>query len=211
VTAEAQPMGARSARRRRWSWAAIAAVVVLVSAAIALPSVLRRDDRTAAPAAAPSRTAGPTTPSPEGAVPPPSGYRLYRDLAGWSIAVPSGWTTGRAGTAVTFHDGPRVLSVVARNDAPRDPYRQQLAQAPGLAKDTAGYDFKRIARVSYRGWPTSDWEYRSGGRPELHTLARITVPTGGHAYEFTWTTLDQSWVADKRYFDTAVRTFDPGA
>lgn len=198
-------------KRRRWSWAAVAAVVVLVAAAVALPSVLRRDDRATPPAAAPSRPVGSATPGPEGAVPPPSGFRLYRDPAGWSIGIPAGWTTGRAGAAVTFHDGPRVLSVVARDDAPPDPYRQQLAQAPDLAKDTDGYDFQRIARVDYRGWPTSDWEYRSGGRPELHTLARTTVPTGRSAYEFTWTTLDRSWTADKRYFDTAARTFDPGA
>jgi eukaryotic-like serine/threonine-protein kinase len=207
-TAPGRP--ARADTRRRWSWAAVAAVAVLVVLAVALPAMLRREGGTP-PAAAPSQTVGPATPSPQDAIPPPPGFRLYRDPAGWSIGVPTDWTTGRAGPAVTFHDGARVLSVVARDDAPRDPYREQLAQAPDLAKDTAGYDFRRIARVSYRGWPTSDWEYLSRGRSVLHTLARTTVPIGGTAYEITWTTSDRNWTADKRFFDTAVATFDPGA
>jgi hypothetical protein len=190
---------------------------VLAVVAVTLPLLLRRhdrdggDDRAQPAASAPPASSVPATPNPLHAVPPPAGYRLYRDPAGWSMGIPIGWTVGRAGRAVTFSGGGRVLSVLARGDAPADPYRAQLALAPALAKHTAGYDFLRIARVSYRDWPTSDWEYRSGGDPVRHTLIRSTVPAGRHAYEITWTVPDRRWTADRPVFDVAARTFDPGA
>jgi hypothetical protein len=205
------------AGRRRWSGTAVAAVLVLVVVAVTLSLLLRRDggdgsDDGGQPAAVtPPASSVPATPNPQVAAPPPAGYHLYRDPAGWSIGIPAGWTVGRAGHAVTFSDGGRVLSVRAQSGPPADPYRAQLALAPGLAKDTAGYDFLRIARVSYRGWPTSDWEYRSGGNPVRHTLIRSTVPTGRHAYEITWTVPDRRWTADKPVFAVAAGTFDPGA
>jgi hypothetical protein len=178
--------------------------------AVLVPFLLSRGNDQAPPAADP----GPvvlTTPNLETAAPPPAGYRLYRDPAGWSIAVPTGWTTARDRNGTTFSDGDRVLQVSRQANPPEDPYAAQLSTAQGVGPRTAGYDFIRIARVSYRDWPTADWEYRSGTGPARHSLVRSTVPDSLQAYEIGWTTLDRRWAADKTYFDNAVRTFDPGA
>jgi eukaryotic-like serine/threonine-protein kinase len=152
------------------------------------------------------------SPAPDvAAAPPPAGYRLYRDPVGWSVAVPEGWRAARTGTTATFRDGDRVLTVSHHGNPPQDPYAAQLEQEPTVEARTAGYDLMRIARVSYRNWPTADWEYRSGTGPVLHTLVRSTVPTADLAYDISWTTPDRSWSADRTFFDNATRTFAPGA
>jgi hypothetical protein len=150
-------------------------------------------------------------PTPTGPVEPPAGYRLYRDPAGWSIGVPDGWTPARTGSAVSFRNGDRVLRVAHRGNPPEDPYAAQLKLQPAVRAQTPGYDFMRIARVSYRDYPTSDWEYRAGTTPVTHTLIRSTIPGADQVYDISWTTLDRRWKADKPYFDNAVATFDPGA
>jgi eukaryotic-like serine/threonine-protein kinase len=197
-------------RRSRWSWAAVAAVAVLV-VAVLVPLLLVRGSTQSPPAAAPPPTTAGPTPTPTGPVPPPAGYRLYRDPAGWSIAVPGGWTTARTGSAVSFRNGDRVLRVTHRSNPPEDPYAAQLKLQPAVRAQTPGYDFMRIARVSYRDWPTADWEYRAGTLPVTHTLIRSTIPGADQVYDISWTTLDRRWAADKALFDNAVLTFDPGA
>jgi hypothetical protein len=69
----------------------------------------------------------------------------------------------------------------------------------------------RIARVPYRDWPTADWEYRAGAEPVMHTVIRSTIPTADQVYDISWTTQDRRWSEDRAFFDTATRTFDPGA
>ena len=75
---------------------------------------------------------------------------------------------------------------------------------------TPGYDFMRIARVTYRGWPTADWEYRAGSAPtRTHTLIRSTVPDPKRVFDLSWTCSDETWTEDKAFFDTFTSTFDP--
>jgi eukaryotic-like serine/threonine-protein kinase len=220
AAADAPPASAASAgatvaypearRRSRWSWAAVAAAVVLV-VAVLVPLLVLRGGSQNSPAASPPPTTARPTPTPTGPVPPPAGYRLYRDPAGWSIGVPDGWTTARTGSAVSFRNGDRVLRVTHRSNPPEDPYTAQLKLQPAVRAQTPGYDFIRIARVSYRDWPTADWEYRAGTRSVTHTLIRSTIPDADQIYDISWTTLNGRWTADKTFFDSAVGTFDPGA
>lgn len=207
---------------RRGSLLAVIGVVVAVAAAVLLPFLLGRgDDGTqAAPAelssAAPVTTAAPTdrglsTPSPEAAAPPPPGYQLYRDPTGFSVAVPTGWRQQKVGTAVTFRDPAtgRQLSIDQRTAPKPDPYDDLMAQEPALKARTPGYDFLRIARVRYRGWPTADWEYTAGSGARTHTVTRSVVPWADRGYMITWSTADARWKADRKLFDVFVRTFSP--
>jgi hypothetical protein len=125
--------------------------------------------------------------------------------------VPKAWRATRTGAAVTFRAGDRVLKVTHHGNPPRDPYAAQLKLEPTVRTMTDGYDFMRIARVSYRDWPTADWEYRAGARPVMHTLIRSTIPTAEAVYDISWTTRDSRWATDRAYFENATRTFDPGA
>jgi hypothetical protein len=195
------------AARRRWSWAAVLAIGLLVIAVLAPVLRQRGDSAQARPDPAPAPSATPTV---QQAAPPPAGYRLYRDPNGWSIAVPAAWRGTRTGTAVTFRDGDRVLTVTRHADPPADPYAARLQQQ-ALGAKTPGYDFMRVARVPYRSWPTADWEYRAGTRPIMHTVVRSTVPTPDQVLDISWTTEDRRWTADHAVFDTATGTFAPGA
>ncbi len=182
--------------------------VGLLAIAVLVPTLRQRAD-SAPVASAPAPTAS-ATPAGESAAAPPAGYRLYRDPAGWSVAVPTAWRATRTGIAVTFRDGDRVLSVTEHANPPADPYAAQLAQQKARGATTPGYDFLRVARVPYRHWPTADWEYRAGTGPVMHAIVRSTVPTPGRAYDISWTTEDRRWSADHAVFDTATRTFAPG-
>jgi eukaryotic-like serine/threonine-protein kinase len=196
--------------------AALAVLAVLV--ALLLPFLLDRDNDSGQPApqAQPTATASTpqpteTTPSPDAAAPPPAGYRLYKDAAGWSVAVPTGWTATRKGAAVSFTSGDRILRVTVGGNPPRDPYDAALELEPAVKAATPGYDFMRIARVTYRGWPTADWEYRAGTSTRTHSLIRSIVPNPQRVYDILCTTEDRRWAADRTFFDIAARTFDPGS
>ena len=202
--------GVRRSRRSGWSWAAVVAVGLLVLAV--LVPVLRNRDGSAAVAPPPPEPTLTQTPTPEAfPAPPPAGYALYRDPAGWSIAVPKVWRATRTASAVTFRNSDRVLKITHRGNPPRDPYAAQLELEPTVKTMTKGYDLMRIARVSYRDWPTADWEYRAGAGTVMHTLIRSTIPAADTIYDISWTTQDSRWTADRQYFDNAARTFDPGA
>jgi hypothetical protein len=210
-----RPQPDRRPRRQLLGAGAGALAVLAVVAALLLPFLLGRDDSTQpAPQAEP--TAGnpqptATTPSPEAAVPPPAGYQLYKDPVGWSLAVPVGWTASRKGTSVSFTSGDRILRITARGNPPGDPYDAALKLEPVVKAATPGYDLMRIARVAYRGWPTADWEYRAGTSTKTHSLNRSIVPNPLRVYYISCTTEDRSWKAERTFFDTAAKTFNPGS
>ncbi|CAA9269938.1 MAG: hypothetical protein AVDCRST_MAG41-2789, partial [uncultured Corynebacteriales bacterium] len=197
---------------RRRPYVAVVAVILAVAAALLLPFLVDRGDDSAATAPRATPPAAPTTPPPttEPSAPtaPPAGYTVHRDPSGWTIAVPTGWRITRRGESVTFTDptGPRSLRVTRRANPPTDPYDEALKLEPVVKAATPGYDFQRIARVTYRGWPTADWEYSAGSR---RTLIRSVVPDRRTGYSITWTAPQVSWTEDRKIFATAVGTFTP--
>src|SRR5829696_3224344 len=199
-------------RRRVGAIAALVLLAVLAAALIALALNRDGDAAPAASAARPTGTAQPSTGSsgPQTPAAPPAGYRLYRDSAGWSVAVPSGWQATDRGAMVTFTDGVRTLGVTRRTDPPQDPYDDAIAREPVVQAATPGYEVVRIARVSYRSWPAADWEYTAGsGLDRVRTLTRSVVTGPGQAYALSLTTADRSWATDRTYFDVAASTFSP--
>jgi hypothetical protein len=203
------------------------AAVVLVALAAGLAAIAGAGDGNQAAPARPSSTAsasvpssgagivppGVQTPSPRAPEPAPQGWQLYREAAGFSVGVPVTWRRTVAGTAVTFTDpsSSRLLRIVQVPNTGADPYDYWLARQATVASRTDGYDFMRIARVMYRGWPTADWEYRTGsGATRAHVLTRIVEPAGPRAYLIHWSTADSRWAADRALFDTFAATFGVG-
>src|SRR5829696_1473383 len=216
AAAEPTASGDDWARPDRRRVGAIAALVLLAVLAALIPLALNRDgDATPATSAAAARPTGTAqlsagSSSPRIPAAPPAGYRLHRDPAGWSVAVPSGWQATDRGAMVTFTDGVRTLGVTRRTDPPQDPYDDALAREPVVQAATPGYEVVRIARVSYRSWPAADWEYTAGsGLDRVRTLTRSVVTGPGQAYALSLTTADRSWATDRTYFDVAASTFSP--
>jgi hypothetical protein len=214
-------------RRKRRGPLVAAAAVFLVGLVAGLVAIAGGGDRNqAAPGHSPSAAGGSApstdngvippvadTPSPHTPDPVPAGWRLYRDPAGFSVGVPETWDRSVAGTTVTFRDpgSTRFVRIQPVPNTGVDPYDYWLARQAAAASRTMGYDFIRIARVMYRGWPTADWEYRSGNAgARAHVLTRIIAPDGPRAYTIYWSTSDSRWTADHKFFDTVVGTFGIG-
>ena len=198
------------------------AVALVAVAALLLPFLVLRggsgDDPAPAaqqtvPAAATIASPEPAdaSPSPDTPIPPPAGWQLYRDPAGWSIALPAGWTATHRGTAVTFTKADRTLRVTERANPPADTYVAAQKLQPVIQAATPGYDFLRLANVTYRAWPTTDYEFRAGSTARTHSLIRSTVPSPTQVFDFVWTCPDPTWKADRALLETVLRTFDPGA
>ena len=166
--------------RRRPLGIAIGAVVVIL-AAVLIP-MLRDHNGTATPKARPTASRTPQQSRPRPAPTPP---RRPRPGTPSTATRPAGRSASRRvgskPSAVT--PSPSPMAPTARCASPSVATRRRTRTTPPsgsrpvVQAGTPGYDFMRIARVTYRGWPTADWEYRAGSAPtRTHTLIRSTVP-----------------------------------
>ena len=203
---------------RRRSLLIALAVVAAVLAALLIPFAIDRargdDTPEAGPPPGPTATS-PAPPSPEAAAPPPDGFVLHRDPTGFSIAVPRGWRQERDGTIVDFRDptSSRFIRIDQRADPRTEPYDDWIGREATYKAKLPDYDRIRIANVTYRNWPTADWEFTWGARgsERSHVLVRNVVPNEYHGYALYWSTADSRWAKDLPYFDVFVRTFSPKA
>ncbi|MFK8848650.1 hypothetical protein [Streptomyces sp. Ac-502] len=172
-----------------------------------------------APPGAPtgSATDDPATgsPSPSGTVPP--GYRLARDSAGFSIAVPRNWqrTQRSDGVFYTAPDERYLLQIFEVTEPDITPHEALTATSQSLA-DKPGY-------VEMSLGPAKDVGVSSGtvelvyayDSEKLGVRARVTdraftVPDGR---QFAVLVLgpDADWPAQSRIQQTALKFFDPRA
>ncbi|MEV5598235.1 hypothetical protein [Streptomyces sp. NPDC052496] len=173
---------------------------------------------TAAPAGEPTGPAtdtetGSPSGSPSGAV--PSGYRLARDSAGFSLAVPRDWqrTQRSDGVFYTAPDQRYLLQIFEITEPDITPHEALRATSDSLA-DKPGY-------VEMSLGPTQDIGLSSGttelvyayDSEKLGVRARVTdraftVPDGR---QFAVLVLgpDADWPAQSRIQQTALKFFDP--
>ncbi|MER6537310.1 serine/threonine-protein kinase [Streptomyces sp. 900105755] len=171
--------------------------------------------------APPSATA--TTPSPSPSVPSappptthsrtaPSGYRLARDPAGFSLAVPEGFTRDPQGERVfymspgqTFRLGIKLSET--QTGGPGGVMRRAAAEGPST---NPGYHDGRVTDTTHSGHPAAFWEFTWKG------FSAAEGPR--HTYDLCWEedgTLYDVWVSApvgkvreaREYFDVAVDTF----
>ncbi|MFR9794438.1 serine/threonine-protein kinase [Streptomyces sp. MS06] len=172
------------------------------------------------PAAGPS---GGRSPSPAGRTTAPSGFRLADDPAGFSLAVPDGFTrsvqgdrvvylspggAARGQTAGTFRLGVKVAA-----PEPGGPF-VVLRRADAAGPDTnPGYRDGRVTGTRHRGHPAALWEFTwngfSAAEGPRHTYD-LSWEEGGRMYD-VWVSAPVGKVREAReYFDVAVDTFTRG-
>ncbi|MCI3276099.1 serine/threonine-protein kinase [Streptomyces cylindrosporus] len=166
----------------------------------------------------PSPTATPTpTPTPTPSVTAtrpsaPSGYRVADDPAGFSLAVPEGFTREPQGERVfymspgeTFRLGIKLAD--PDPDGPLAVMRRSAAKGPD---SNPGYHDGRVTSTTHDGHPAALWEFTWNGfstaEGPRHTYD-LCWEEGGRMYD-VWVSAPVGKVREaKEYFDVAVDTF----
>ncbi|MEU9344791.1 serine/threonine-protein kinase [Streptomyces sp. NPDC048278] len=178
----------------------------------------------ATPSATPpaSATAASSSSSPAASPPPtahsgtaPSGYRLAQDPAGFSLAVPEGFTRDPQGERVfylsrgqTFRLGIKVSET--QTGGPGGAMRRAAAEGPST---NPGYHDGRVTDTTHSGHPAAFWEFTwkgfSATEGPRHTYD-LCWEEGGMLYD-VWVSAPVGKVREAReYFDVAVDTFTAG-
>ncbi|SED60594.1 Serine/threonine protein kinase [Streptomyces sp. 2231.1] len=147
-----------------------------------------------------------------GSRPAPSGYRTAREPAGYSLAVPEGFTRSREGERVfflspggTFRLGVKVTGV--QPGGPRLVMERSAAKGPA---NNPGYRDGRVTGTEHDGHPAALWEFTWDGfsatEGPRHTFD-LCWEESGHMYD-VWVSAPVGDVSEAReYFDVAVDTF----
>jgi serine/threonine protein kinase len=145
----------------------------------------------------------------------PPGYHLVRDPAGFTVAVPDGFTREPRGERV-FYTSPgeslRLGIKIAAPGAGGPLAVMRRADAAGPVNNP-GYHDGRVTGTTHHGHPAALWEFTWNG------FSAAEGPR--HTYDLCWEQDGQMydvWVSApvgrtreaKEYFDVAVDTFSPG-
>ncbi|MFD3584990.1 serine/threonine-protein kinase [Streptomyces sp. NPDC058683] len=169
------------------------------------------------PPSSPSSSASPPPSSPSsppatGSRTAPSGYRLARDPAGFSLAVPEGFTRDPQGQRVfylspgqTFRLGIKVSE--PQTGGPGTAMRRAAADGPST---NPGYHDGRVTDTTHFGHPAAFWEFTwkgfSATEGPRHTYD-LCWEEDGRMYD-VWVSAPVGKVREAReYFDVAVDTF----
>ncbi|MEV5345551.1 serine/threonine-protein kinase [Streptomyces achromogenes] len=159
----------------------------------------------------PGRTSRPGT----GAPTAPSGYRTAHDPAGFSLAVPEGFTRSPRGERVyylspgqTFRLGVKVTG--PQPGGPRGVLERSAAAGP---ENNPGYHDGRVTPTTHAGHRAAFWEFTwngfSAAEGPRHTYD-LCWEENGRLYD-VWVSAPAGKVREAReYFDVAVDTFSAG-
>ncbi|MFF7977920.1 serine/threonine-protein kinase [Streptomyces sp. NPDC007901] len=138
--------------------------------------------------------------------------KTYNGNQGYSIGLPKGWkfqTSSSAGDRFVGPDGQKLL--VAWTSSPKgDPVADWENQEGYMTRSQ--YQKIRIAKVSYRGWNTADWEFtyvESG--TEYRTIDRGFVVSSSQGYALMYTAKAADWSSELRKdtWKTLTGSFEP--
>ncbi|MEU6812503.1 serine/threonine-protein kinase [Streptomyces sp. NPDC046831] len=146
----------------------------------------------------------------------PSGYHLVRDPAGFSVAVPDGFTRAPQGERI-FYKSPGAafrLGVKVAGPATGGPLAAMRRADAGGAETNPGYHDGRVTATTHRGHPAALWEFTWSGFS--------TAEGPRHTYDLCWEQdgrLYDVWVSApvgkvreaQEHFDVAVGTFVPAS
>ncbi|MFF0220671.1 protein kinase [Streptomyces sp. NPDC004629] len=165
-----------------------------------------------APGASASVAPSPGASTASGARAVPSGYRTARDPAGFSLAVPEGFTRESQDERV-FYLSPGAtfrLGIKVTEPGPGGPLgvlRRAAAEGP---RTNPGYRDGRVTEATHRGRPAARWEFSWSG------FSAVEGPR--HTYDLCWEEngrLYDVWVSApegrtreaREHFDVALDTF----
>ncbi|MFR0357742.1 serine/threonine-protein kinase [Streptomyces sediminimaris] len=142
----------------------------------------------------------------------PSGYRLADDPAGFSLAVPEGFTRRPEGERV-FYMSPEEtfrLGIKTADPDPGGPLAVMRRSAAGGPDTNPGYHDGRVTSSTHHGHPAALWEFTwngfSAAEGPRHTYD-LCWEEGGRMYD-VWVSAPVGRVREaKEYFDVAIDTF----
>ncbi|MET8453931.1 serine/threonine-protein kinase [Streptomyces sp. NPDC005209] len=142
----------------------------------------------------------------------PSGYRVAQDPAGFSLAVPEGFTRKAQGERIFYMSPGNVfrLGIKVSDPEPGGPsgvMRRAAAKGPG---SNPGYHDGRVTETTHAGHSAALWEFTwngfSAAEGPRHTFD-LCWEEGGQLYD-VWVSAPVGKVREAReYFDVAVDTF----
>ncbi|MEW2519744.1 serine/threonine-protein kinase [Actinacidiphila alni] len=146
----------------------------------------------------------------------PSGYHLFRDSEGFSIALPDGWKRigdngYGSGSKFRGSDGRELL--VDWTHSPGASALKDWQKASDNARGTmSGYQQIAVEKADYRTYDAADWEYkRDLAGKQVHVLNRGMVTDEHHGYAIMFTTPAGDWdsAANREARTTFFATFKP--
>ncbi|MCF3137522.1 serine/threonine protein kinase, partial [Streptomyces olivochromogenes] len=142
----------------------------------------------------------------------PSGYRVAQDPAGFSLAVPEGFTRKAQGERIFYMSPGNVfrLGIKVSDPEPGGPsgvMRRAAAKGPG---SNPGYHDGRVTETKHAGHLAALWEFTwngfSAAEGPRHTFD-LCWEEAGQLYD-VWVSAPVGKVREAReYFDVAVDTF----
>ncbi|MFI9763203.1 serine/threonine-protein kinase [Streptomyces sp. NPDC051963] len=149
---------------------------------------------------------GDGTPGATATVTAPSGYRVVEEPAGFSLAVPEGFTRRAPGLYVSRGETFR-LSVRATPPEPGGPLgamRRAHAKGPDAH---AGYRDGRVTATTHHGHPAARWEFTWNGADMARRAYELCWQEGGRFYELQVSAPVGQARQARAYFDVALDMF----
>ncbi|WP_030597736.1 serine/threonine-protein kinase [Streptomyces fulvoviolaceus] len=197
-------------RSTRGVLTAVLLVAAMAGAGVSAAALLMNRDGTGT---SPTSSSAPGTPTTTPTRPSaPSGYRIADDPAGFSLAVPEGFTRKPQGERVfyvssgqTFRLGIKVSD--PEQGGPLAVLRRAAAAGPSA---NPGYHDGRVTSLTHRGQPAALWEFTwngfSAAEGPRHTYD-LCWEEDGRMYD-VWVSAPVGKVREaKEYFDVAIDTF----
>ncbi|MCQ4082615.1 serine/threonine protein kinase [Streptomyces sp. RB6PN25] len=212
------PTSSRRRSRRAAAWCGVAVLVAALSVGGYALSRTLGHPSAGSPARKPSTTPS-TSPSTAPSPTAPPGYRIDQDPAGFTMAVPAGWTrkVEADGTEVDFVDlaGKADLKVSILDFAGPSPLKHWQDLEPVVKQQSPGYHLLRMntttTTVDGVQQPAAIWEYTWQGRVRAyHAIDLDFGQEGGTEYAVYLSAPDAEWSTFEPYWETARKTFRPG-
>ncbi|WP_436520435.1 serine/threonine-protein kinase [Actinoplanes sp. HUAS TT8] len=147
-----------------------------------------------------SPAAAPSTSSASGRLALPAGFVDYKDKTGFSVYVPTGWTTSKEGTIRYWRDGKGHVLGIDQTDQPRsNPVADWQSQRDARLKggDFPSYHEVKLASVDYFV-KAADWEFTYRKNGTQHINNRGVVTSAHQAYGFWFQTPDADWASYRK-------------
>ncbi len=141
----------------------------------------------------------------------PGSWHYYTDPAGYTVAVPDGWTYEAVGSTMCFRDpyGGRFLSINPDRAPAGDPVVACRTEAERMVRagDLPQYREVAITRLGPK-IKAADWEYTYEGpsKTRMHAITKW-FKSGPRAYAMTWAVRDFDWLSQQPMFTLIISSF----
>lgn len=177
-----------------------------------LPYLLRCDRPPPTASPVPTGAAGPPGSGTVGLAPMPDWSWYHDEAAGFSIAVPPGWSYFTAAGTVCFLDPFRfrVLGVDPDRTRTDNPVEAATAEAQQMidAGHLPGYDLVSLKPRAFAA-AGAEWEFTFEGPSGRRHAVSYFVTSPGRSYAVFWVTAEAEWQPSLAFAFSAMSTFRP--